>query len=111
MTGITLAADALANVWGTNTSIRAAGVALKPFRVLGVTARPVVAQLHELRLSSNAGTTHFDHLMVEAARNTATAAPAGTGYIFNCDTPISGSIKAASGGADEMKVWLRIQEI
>ena len=111
LTGITLAADALANVWGTNTSIRAAGVALKPFRVLGVIGQPVVAQLHHLRLSPDAGTTHFDQASIESARGIANPAPVGTGYIFNCSTPISASLKAFSAGSDEMQVWLKIQEI
>ena len=111
LTGITLAADAAANVWGTNTSIRAAGVALKPFRVLSVICQPVVAQLHHLRLSQDAGTHHFDQISIESSRGVANPAPVGTGYIFNCDTPISGSIKAFSAGSDEMQVWLKIQEI
>ena len=111
LTGITVAANAAADLWGTNTSIRAAGVATKPFRVLSVICQPVVAQLHHLRLSPDAGTSHFDQISVESARGIANPSPAGTGYIFNYNTPISGSLKAASGGSDEMQVWLKIQEI
>jgi len=101
LTGITLAADVAANVWGTTTLIRAGAlVALKPFRVLGVIGQPVVAQLHELRLREDIENIYFDHMMIESTRGVSSPAPSGTGYIFNCLTPISGGIKAASGGSD-----------
>ena len=109
LTGITLAAGASANQWGSNTPIRAASA--KPFRIVGVVGQPVTAQLHELQLSADAGSTHFDQMMIESTRGVASPAPARTGYIFNKGTAISGSIKAASAGSDQMQVWLKIQAI
>ena len=109
--GITVAANAAANVYGTNTLLRATGVALKPFRVVGVIGKPVTAQTHELRLSADGGTSHFNHSIIESARGVSNPAAQGTDYIFNVGVPISCSLKAESAGSDEMQVWLKIQEI
>jgi len=109
VTGTTIAANADADLYGTNTALRAA--AAKPFRIVGVVGKPVVSQTHALRLSPDAGSTHFAHMIIESARGVASPAPVGTAYIFNKGVAISGSLMAETGGSDEMQVWLKVQEI
>lgn len=111
LTGVTVAANAVANVWGTDTELRAAATSTKPFKIVTVIGQPVIAQLHELRISSDSGSTFDNHLMIESARGVATPSPSGTEFIYNVGTRISCSMKAASAGSDEMQVWLKIQEI
>jgi len=111
LTGVTVVANAAADVWGADTELRAAATSTVPFRIVAVIVAPAIAQLHELRISSDSGSTFDNHLMVEATRGVATPSPSGTEYIYNAGTRISCSMKAASGGSDEAKVWLKIQEI
>ena len=111
MAGVTLTADAAADVWGPDTEIRAAVDSTVPFRIVAEIVEPQIAQWYHLRLSSDSGVTFFDRFMVSTARATGAFAPAGTEYIFNAGTRISGSIKAESAGSDTMQVWLKIQEV
>lgn len=111
MTGITLTADNVANVFGPDTELRAAALATKPFRVIASYVEPQIAQWYQLRLSADSGVTFFDRIMISTSRAAGSLAPSGTEFIFNTGARISGSIKAESGGSDTMKVWLKIQEI
>ena len=111
LVGTTLASNATLNVYGTDTELRAAAAATKPFRVIGVIVEPAVAQWYQIRLSADSGSTFFEQVMVSTARAAGSAIPSGTGYIFNAGTRISGSCKAESSGPDNIKVWLKIQEI
>ena len=111
LTGVTLTANAAANVWGVDTEIRAAVTSTVPFRVVAILVDPQIAQWYQLRLSDDSGSTFFDQVGVNISRTAGSEAPAGTGYIFNAGTRISGSIKAESAGSDTMQVWLKIQEI
>lgn len=111
MTGVTLTADNVANVFGADTELRAAALATKPFKVVMTILEPQIAQWYQLRLSADSGATFFERIMVSTARAAGSGLPSSTDYIFNVGTRISGSIKAESGGSDTMKVWLKIQEI
>lgn len=111
MTGITLAAGALADEYGADTELRAAATSTVPFRLIATYIEPQVAQWYTLRLSSDSGVTFFDQIMVSSAKAAGNLAPSGTEHIFNKGTRISGSLKAESGGSDTVKVWLKIQEV
>jgi len=111
MTGITLTADNVANVFGADTELIAANAINNPFRIIMTIVEPQIAQWYQLRLSSDSGATWYERIMVSTARAAGSSLPDGTEFIFNADTRISGSIKAESGGGDTMKVWLKIQEI
>lgn len=111
MTGVTLTAGADANLWGSDTQIRAAATSTKPFRIVAEYVEPAIAQWYQLRLSDDSGSTWFDRIMLSTSRAAGSLAPSGTEYIFNAGTRISGSVKAESGGNDTMLIWLKIQEI
>lgn len=111
LVGTTLIADAAANVYGLDTELRAAALSTKPFRIVGILVEPVVAQWYQIRLSADSGSTFFDQIMVQTARSAGSSVPSGTSYIFNKGTRISGSVKAESDGSDQIKVWLKIQEM
>ena len=111
VTGITVSANATANLWGADTELRAAVTATKPFRIIGYNFVPVITQNHLIRFSADSGTTWFNEIHVAGTRNQGTSAPSGTEFIFNVGTRISCSIMAESGGSDQVTVWLKLQEI
>lgn len=111
LVGVTLTANATANVYGSDTELRAAVTSTKPFRIIGVYVEPTVSQWYQIRLSPDSGSTFFDQIMVSTSRSAGSSLPTGTGYIFNKGTRISASTKAESGGEDTIKIWLKVQEI
>ena len=110
LVGVTLTANALANLYGADTEIVAAGAIDKPFRIVGVYLQPNIAQWYQVRFSwGGAGTQYFDQVLIKTARAAGSALPTGTVFIFNKGTRISASVKAISGGSDEIYVWLKLQ--
>jgi len=109
--GITLTADASANVWGTNIEVRAVVTSTVPFRIVGYSFKPGVSQFYKVRFTADGGSTYFDEVLFDASRQIGNDAPSGTEYIFNKGTQIMASTKAESGGSDTVDVWLKIQEI
>ena len=109
--GVTLAADDVPNAWGADTEIRAAATATVPFRIVGVHFEPDISQWYGVRLSADSGATHFDEFLFDGNKREGAAAPAGTEFIFNKGTKISGGAKAESDGEDTVNIWLEIQEI
>ena len=109
--GVALTAGADANVWGSDTEVRAAATSTVPFRIVAYAMQPNISQWYRVRFSDDSGSTFFDDIMVDASRLQGNIAPSGTEYIFNKGTRISASTKAESGGEDTIAVWLEIQEI
>jgi len=108
--GVLITAGAGLNNWsGADVQVRAA--AAKPFRVVGVTLEPAVAEKYRVRLTD--GTTYFSDVFVEGGRGLAkkaSVAPSGTEFIFNIGTVISASAKSESG-SNNILVSLQVQEI
>jgi len=110
LVGITIAANATANLWGADTEIIAADVIDAPFRVLSFINDPGVEQWYQVRFSYGAaGTQYFDNVLLNSTKKSGSTVPTGTGFIFNKGTRISASAKAFTGGSDEVQVWLKIQ--
>lgn len=112
---MTLTAHNDADTYGSDTEIRAAALTTEPFRIRGYVVELDVAQKYEIRLSADSGSTFFDYILMDSAvgiqSSIATGFTAGTEYIFNKGTRISGSVKAESGGEDTCKIWMKIQKI
>ena len=112
--GITLATAAGANAWGGDTEIRSAVTATAPFRVLGVHVEANASEKFRIRLSDDAGVTHFDDIQEEGTANQqkreSIAAGSSSEHIFNKGVKISGSAKSESGN-NSVVVWLEIQEL
>ena len=112
LVGVTLIANVAADVYGVDTEIIAADAIDVPFRVVGFYVQPDIAQWYQVRFSFGAaGTDYFDQVLVKTARAAGSPLPVGTGYIFNAGTRISASVKAFTGGNDEINVWLKLQLI
>ena len=110
-TGVAIAANVAANVWGADTEIRAAVTSTKPFRIVSIFVVPNVSQLHRIRFSHDSGATFYDDIIINATKQSGASPPSGTEHIFNAGTRISASMKAETGGADPAVIWLKIQEI
>jgi len=111
LTGVTVTADNVADTWGVDVEVRAAATSTKPFRIVGYHFEPSVTQKHKVRFTADNGTTYFDEIFVEMAKNSSVEAPSGTEHIFNVGTQIKASCKAETGGGDTIKIWLKVQEI
>ena len=111
MTGVTLTANNVANVYGSDGVLWAAQSATTPFRFIALYVEPQIAQWYTIRLSADSGVTFFDRIMFNTSRSAGSLAPSGTSYIFNTGTRISASVKAESGGEDTVKVWIKLQTI
>ena len=111
LVGVTLTADNVLNVFGADTELIALNAIDNPFKVVITILEPQVAQWYQLRLSADSGSTWFERIMVSTSRSAGSSLPASTDFIFNKGTRISGSIKAESGGSDQMQLWIKYQEI
>ncbi len=110
-TGITLSAGSGTD-WGTDTEIRSAATATSPFRILGVHVEADANEKFRIRLSDDAGSSHFDDIQIEGVANEqkreSIQAGFGSEHIFNKGTKISGSVKSESGSNNAV-VWLEVQ--
>ncbi len=113
-TGVGLGTHVNPDTWGTNTEILAAVSRSKPFRVTSLSIEADASEKFRVRLSSDAGTSHFMDIQIEGEANAnkreSIQLPGGTDRILNYNTQISGSSKSESGGGTAT-VWLEIQEI
>ena len=113
-TGVTVATHATANTFGTDTEVRAAATATKPFKVVAYIVEGSVAEKFRIRFSSDSGATHFADIMFEGELDKKVSigkqASDATDHIFNKGTKISASAKSESGG-DSVLVWLKLQII
>lgn len=110
LTGTQVDTHANAATYGTDTEIRSAASATKPFKIVGYHAEPSFDEKFKVRISADSGATFFDEFLVESAKNHASSAGTGTDFIFNKGTRISASAQSVSGGKN-IKIWLEIQEI
>jgi len=99
-----------AGVWGADTVVRAAALATKPFRVIGVNLDPSAAEWYSVRFSADNGVSWYDIHLCETSKREGVATPSGTEFIFNAGTRISASAKSISGG-NNIKVWIEVQEV
>lgn len=111
LTGTTVAANATQLLWGTDTEVRASATSTKPFKIVGYVVIPTVTQKHRIRFTADNGVSYFDELFIDSAKTIAAVASAGTEHIFNKGTQIKASVMAETGGSDEVKIWIKIQEI
>ena len=109
--GIAVEANALADIFGTDTELRGAGIATKPFKVVGYFFKPAVTQEHLIRFSADSEASWFNQVVVGSTRGRATAANAATDFVFNVGQRISASIMAESAGSDIVYIWLKLQII
>jgi hypothetical protein len=114
-TGVSLSTGDGANLWGTNTEVRAAATATVPFRIVGVNLEASASEKYRIRLTADDGTIYFDDLQFEGVATGINTQSLGfttaTEYIFNKGTQIKASIKSESAGIDTCLVWLKIQEV
>jgi len=99
-----------ADTYGGDTQLRAAVTSTVPFRIVGIHLEPSAAEWFQLRFSADTGASFYDILQFDATKREGIAAPSGTEFIFNAGTRISASVKSETG-ANNVKVWLEIQEI
>ena len=103
--------DRLSDKMNAHIEVRAAATATKPFKIIGYYFEPAVTQKHKMRFTANNGSTYFDEVFFEQARNRSNDAGSDTDYIFNVGTQIKASCKAETGGSDTVQVWLKVQQI
>jgi hypothetical protein len=113
--GVTLSTGDGANLWGTNTEVRAAATSTVPFRVVGLSLEASASEKFRIRLTADDGTIYFEDLQFEGVAvgvvTEVSSFTTATEYIFNKGTQIKASIKSESVGVDTCLVWLKIQEI
>jgi len=109
--GTPVAGHANADEFGTDTELRAAVTATKPFKIVGYAFKLAVTQEHLIGFSTDSGSTYFNQMIVGSTKGQATAATADTDFIFNPGTRISARVMAESDGGDIVYIWLKIQEI
>ncbi len=107
-TGVSVPTDAVADTWGTLTTVYTS-VGHGPFRVVGSHLDPAVSQWYRVRFFD--GTTYFDDHLFDSSKREGQAASSGTEFIFNEGTVIQAQSKCESAGPDGLIVWLEIQEI
>ena len=108
--GLTVPTHANAATWGVDTEVRAAVASTIPFRIVGVILYPSKVEKFRIRFSSDSGSEFYDDVLFDALKAQSSQAPSGTGHIFNVGTRISASAQSESGG-ENVKLWLKIQEI
>ena len=96
--------------YGSDTEIRAAATATKPFKVIGFTAQPSSDENTLIRFSADGGTTFFKEQIFSSKKNKAIGSGNATDFIFNVGTRISASVWSPDAGRT-VDVWLEIQEI
>jgi len=111
LTGVTLTGHADAATWGESVIIRTDISSDRPFSIVGYYANPLITQDHLIRLSADGDVTYFDIISIGSVKSAATNFSAGTKFIFNKNTQITGALMAESGSNDTMKFWLKLQEI
>ncbi len=99
-----------ANTYGSDTELLSVAGRDNPFRIVGIVVDTSTTEWYQLRLSDDSGSTFFDILQFDSDKKAGTSAPSGTEHIFNKGTRISASARDVSGG-DNVKVWLKVQEI
>lgn len=108
LSGVTL--DSGPATWGNDTEIRAAVTSTKPFKVVAYQVQPSHEENMLLRLSADSGSTYFVKSIFATKKNKAGGYGAGSDFIFNAGTRISGSLWTAADDRD-VDIWLEIQEI
>jgi len=96
--------------WGSDTEIRSAASATKPFKVVGYRLAPSNDETTMIRFSADSGTTFFTQDVFASKKDKATAGGAASDFIFNVGTRISASVYSPDTGRT-INVWLEIQEI
>jgi len=107
-TGVVVAADE--DAYGTDTELRAAVTATKPFKILGYRFEPSEEKKFMIRFSADSEGSWFDMALIEVKKHKAQGASEGTDFIFNAGTRISASAGCEVAGKT-IQIWLEIQEI
>jgi len=97
-------------VWGSDTEIRAAATATKPFKVIGYSLDPSHEESTLIRISADSGSTFFVTDVFADKKGKASGGGPGTDFIFSQGTRISASCLSPDTGRT-VNVWLEIQEI
>jgi len=95
--------------YGSDTEIVALNAIGNPFKVIGYYLEPEADENTLIRLSADAGTSHFTEAIFAAKKGKATGSGIATDFIFNANTRISGSVYPKTNGK-YVRIWLEIQE-